>query len=310
LHRAEGQEITNASSFMKIGAGAKAVSLGGAFVARADDASAGYWNPAGLAQLSRPVILLENRIQVMDTNHASIAFASPILGLGFFGISGIYYDCGDVITYDSNGISTGVLTNREAALILSYAYGLDKFSFGINGKYFYQKMQDNSESILSDGIGADFAVLYGLNEKFRLGATFNSQYDMVNSGNNNLSGSSPIKVRAGVYYRTGGDKEYLNLMLDFDQTRFQPLKLHLGAELVIHEIFALRTGLDNIYAEKPNPGIDHIDLVKENIKPTIGMGIKWKMGSGLRTRNILLLDYALSLEKLGTRNFITLAYQF
>lgn len=50
LQNSFGQEITNAASFLKIGAGAKAISLGGAFVAVADDASAGYWNPAGLCK--------------------------------------------------------------------------------------------------------------------------------------------------------------------------------------------------------------------------------------------------------------------
>ena len=50
----EAQDITNAASFLKIGSGARAISLGGAFVAVADDASAGYWNPANmLSHLAR-----------------------------------------------------------------------------------------------------------------------------------------------------------------------------------------------------------------------------------------------------------------
>ena len=41
--------------------GARSLSLGGAFVALADDATAAYANPAGLTQLARPEISLEGR---------------------------------------------------------------------------------------------------------------------------------------------------------------------------------------------------------------------------------------------------------
>ena len=37
-----------------VGAGARALAMGGAFIAVADDATAGSWNPAGLALLDRP----------------------------------------------------------------------------------------------------------------------------------------------------------------------------------------------------------------------------------------------------------------
>jgi len=41
-----------AGEFLALGAGARALALGSAFVALADDATAGYWNPAGLVRLS------------------------------------------------------------------------------------------------------------------------------------------------------------------------------------------------------------------------------------------------------------------
>lgn len=42
------------SSFNPVGSGARAVAMGGAFIALADDATATSWNPAGLVQLERP----------------------------------------------------------------------------------------------------------------------------------------------------------------------------------------------------------------------------------------------------------------
>src|SRR5688500_3447459 len=42
--------------------GARSLAMGGAFVALADDATAGYSNPAGLTTLSRPEVSLEGRL--------------------------------------------------------------------------------------------------------------------------------------------------------------------------------------------------------------------------------------------------------
>lgn len=48
------QRIEIPSSFNPVGSGARALGMGGAFIAVADDATAASWNPAGLVQLERP----------------------------------------------------------------------------------------------------------------------------------------------------------------------------------------------------------------------------------------------------------------
>ena len=50
------QSVGIASSPNPVGSGARALGMGGAFIAVADDATAASWNPAGLAQLERPEI--------------------------------------------------------------------------------------------------------------------------------------------------------------------------------------------------------------------------------------------------------------
>ncbi|MDH3328018.1 MAG: outer membrane protein transport protein [Desulfobulbaceae bacterium] len=50
------QEIEFASSPNPVGSGARALGMGGAFIAVADDATAASWNPGGLIQLERPEV--------------------------------------------------------------------------------------------------------------------------------------------------------------------------------------------------------------------------------------------------------------
>lgn len=300
------QEITNSASFMRIGSGARAIALGSAFVAVADDALAGYWNPAGLSQLKAPAISIADRIPVMDTDYASIAIASPLFDLGYIGLSGIYYGCGDVIMYDENGLNKGVLSDKEAAIILSYAYKLNQLSLGANAKYIYQDMSADDESATSDGIGADISLLYSVYENLAVGAIFHSKYKVTDKNNSEISSYSPLNIQAGAHYKLHTGRNSLSFMLDLNQTKSYPLKMHFGTELVFYDSIALRAGIDDVYLETKTV-MDHLKLLQHNAKPTFGLGFRWKMG---KTQSILMFDYAMSVEKLGLRNFFTIGYKF
>jgi len=50
------QKVISASTPNPVGSGARAVGMGGAFIAVADDATAASWNPAGLTQLKKPEV--------------------------------------------------------------------------------------------------------------------------------------------------------------------------------------------------------------------------------------------------------------
>ena len=71
------QDISIASSPNPVGSGARAVGMGGAFIAVADDATAASWNPAGLVQLERPELSIVGDY-VSSTARVNI---NPIQGL-------------------------------------------------------------------------------------------------------------------------------------------------------------------------------------------------------------------------------------
>jgi len=85
----------NVSQWVPIGSGARALGMGNAFTAIADDATAAWWNPGGLAQLERPEIsvvldhrtvdasLLQNGVDFSGSESATtLNFASVVVPFG------------------------------------------------------------------------------------------------------------------------------------------------------------------------------------------------------------------------------------
>ena len=76
---------TSAAAFLNIQVGARGMAMGGAFVASANDASALYWNPAGIARLPK------GEAMVMHTNWLAgtdFDFGAIVIPLGFGAIGG------------------------------------------------------------------------------------------------------------------------------------------------------------------------------------------------------------------------------
>jgi long-subunit fatty acid transport protein len=73
---------TSSASFLRIGVGARATGLGESFVAVANDPSAIYWNPAGLASLQRREVALSHVSWPADINYEHLTFVLPVRRLG------------------------------------------------------------------------------------------------------------------------------------------------------------------------------------------------------------------------------------
>jgi len=69
---------TIAASFLEIDVGARAVGMGGAFVAVADDATAIFWNPAGLSRLKSSEAIIIRTNWLVETYFDFAGFVSPL----------------------------------------------------------------------------------------------------------------------------------------------------------------------------------------------------------------------------------------
>src|SRR3989304_4818753 len=98
-----------AGEFMAIGVGGRALGMGGAFTAVANDVTAGYYNPAGLANLNYPQISLMHSEQFGDlVNYDYGAVAIPYGNDMSFGLSIIRLGVDGIpdtrnALYDANG---------------------------------------------------------------------------------------------------------------------------------------------------------------------------------------------------------------
>jgi len=151
---------TTAAQFLKIGAGVRSVGMGGAFVAVANDVTALYWNPAGIATISGGGEATFNHAEWLA--ETSYDFAAVTLNAGNFGTLGLSVISfrvpeDEVRTYRFPE-GTGERFNMSSiALAFSYARMLtDRFAIGFTGKY----VQDNVWNEKAQGVAFDLGTHY------------------------------------------------------------------------------------------------------------------------------------------------------
>lgn len=197
--------------------GTRALGMGGAFTAVAEDTSAFFYNPAGLAKPGFQFSYSE-----IDTNHKDGIRKSAENGfklgnVGYF--HGKYInDELDFVQFDSWGF--GVRT----------PLGLD---YGLVFKRVIQENPDNRGS----GWGADIGTIIHLTEDLKLGLTAQN----FSAGNLDLKPS----------YRIGVSKTFDKLRLVYDHETFNPYdspntnQAHSGLEWDVIDGFTVRTGFND-----------------------------------------------------------------
>jgi len=78
---------TTAATFLEIGIGASASGMGGAFVSLSNDATALYWNTAGVAHIKQNEALVVHTNWIADTKLDYVALVLPFGELGTLGFS-------------------------------------------------------------------------------------------------------------------------------------------------------------------------------------------------------------------------------
>ena len=186
-----------AGEFLSTGYGAKALSMGGAFVSVANDASSAYWNPAGLVQLEKSQLLLMHSERFGDLiDYNCIGLARPLGGKkgkeAAGGLTIIWLRVSDIaLTSHLNtpGVDFEDLdgdgrwdpgeerrfwrpdrvrweSDNELAALLSYAQRRNEnLSLGFTGKLIWKDVA----GISCLGFGFDAGLLYNLTDQLSIG---------------------------------------------------------------------------------------------------------------------------------------------
>ena len=253
--------------------GARPLALGKAFCGLADDASAIYFNPAGLPKIKR--------LQLMNM------YASPFPNNSIMTLSGAlpsFYGMSAGFSYTNNSTSgivmtvpdTVEVTYTEQEFLFTFAgWGLENISTAMTINILTRGFSVDSPQLIGNrgaGFDLDLAAHYQASDQLSIGVMAQNALPAFLGGKfyydsgafddmpSNLKLGSALKLRPN-----------LLLLLDFDKalTRTLPLLMHLGLEYQLNEFLALRGGIDQTPTAQNYATDAYTHL-------TFGLGLKYR----------------------------------
>ncbi len=292
---------TTAAQFMKLGVGARAISLGGTFVAEANDLSALYWNPAGLSNITGGAVQFSHTQYLADISYNYAAFGVNVGQMGTIAASLLYLDSGDMeVRTTANPEGTGELFKKQdLALQLSYARALtDRFSIGTTFKFIREQIWHSSATAMAFDVGVLFTTPY---KDLRLGASMSnfgpkmqmSGRDIIfstdptpnQSGNVEIVNSEflvdshplPLMFRVGLAWDAVSSSNHrIVVMTDAAHPNDNSEYLNMGVEYQFRDLFSLRSGFRNAFETDGEQGL------------TMGAGINLRIDKSTKAS----FDYA------------------
>lgn len=158
--------------YLRMGVGARALGMGGAFVGVANDLTAGYWNPAGLTWTRGWSVggMFSSGMEV-DRKYNHIGFARNA-EWGAYGFNWLNAGMTDIEQRGADGRFIKDFDFSDNAFMLSMAKKWDIASLGITGKYLRQSVGADLASGADDainGYGIDLGFGLQLHDQVRMG---------------------------------------------------------------------------------------------------------------------------------------------
>ena len=258
---------TTAAKFLSIPVGARALGMGGAFVGIADDASAMYWNPGGLARLAQGEAIFNhmNWIADINFNYGNVVLPMGDVGVIGFSLTSMSMDDMERTTEDQPEGTGQFFSAGSFAVGASYARNLtDWFSIGANAKYVQERIWNSTATGFAIDVGTLFstpfpgvkfgATISNFGTKMRItGDDLLVQKDITaNNGNNpninaNLTTDSfdlPLLLRIGLAYQPiSNEDQQVTIVADAVHPNDNSESISVGAEYsVFRQIFSIRAG--------------------------------------------------------------------
>lgn len=309
---------TTAAPFLTIPVGPRALGMGGAFVSVADDATAMFWNVAGIGRLTKNQTVLIHSNWLLDTYFEYAGVIIPILSYGTVGLNFTYMNLGEMEQTteqdpDGNDIK---FSCGSFAFGLAYARSLtDRFSIGFNAKY----IQENIMNCSATGFAVDIGTIFKTQFKgARLGMSISNfgtkmqvagsdllvQHDIAPdlAGNNPYVNAYlatgrfdlPLLLRVGISIDLiNSPQNRLTLSCDALHPNDNTESINLGAEYVFNNFFSLRSGYKSLYLADSEEGFTFGAGLSTGMRKTIKFKVDYAYEPFGRLNNVQKLGVAM-----------------
>ncbi len=213
-------------TYLYQGVGARAMAMGQAYTALAEDGTALYWNPAGLANRDPYQVYFMHSSLFMSTSFDYMAATAPTRRYGNFGLGLVALTSGDFDQRSELNEELGSFGLTDMAFLLSWSKQVfSDIAIGVNYKLVSEKMLDYSgighgidfgaRKQLSNWLTAGFSVINLINPRvtlansasiyprqLRLGfaATAFNEKVVVSTDFSKIMGWGNVRFNAGVEY--------------------------------------------------------------------------------------------------------------
>lgn len=299
LHTASA-EVGTAVVFLLLPPGARANGMGQAFVGVADDASAAYYNPGGLAARTEgrgsedhagtELLLMHSPwMPVFDLDDLYLdylAVTRHVPGWGTFALSSNYLHVGEIMETTDQGDSVGWFRVYDIAVNLTYSTQV-MHGLGVGGTLKYIRSQLHPDQGVGTNWGLDVGALYqfsGLLDGMRLGVSLSNVGPEISYRSDAASDPMPRLLRVGLSYTPlrHSDIGSLLLALEYNKVMVNWTKDGLADELRESKRCV---GLEYRYGKPDEPvgvflrGGYYYDKEASNIPrgATFGGGVKYKI---------------------------------
>jgi len=281
--------------FLKLGIGAHAHALGGAYIARVNDASAIAWNPSALVSLQAPQIFLYHNQFIADSSYDYGAYAHPFKNRkASLGLAVANFSKGTFNGRDENRRPTGDFTASDSFVTVAYGRRVGRsLSLGVGVKM----IRSQIHSFTSNGIAMDLSSSYQFSAKTRM--AFGLFHLGPKMSYVNESVNLPGTFSAGIAHQLFGP---INVSGDLRYGIYdQKMNFSLGGELNLGQVASFRMG----YLSQA------VQQVKNESQSGIGGLGGFGMGIGLKIFKRTDLDYAfVPMGELGGAHHMSLQWRF
>ncbi len=153
-----GGRLTAGFEFLRTDFSPRTSATSGAFLTARGDVGTVLTNPAGMVFAENQQFVFYYSNYLLDINGGLAAYARPVKGLGILSVAVTYFDYGNLEETNRFAEKTGNTFNaNDFALAVGLSDHLDKnFSYGVNIKYAFSRIENYNAS----AVAADFGLMY------------------------------------------------------------------------------------------------------------------------------------------------------